>query len=173
MSRFSAKVLCTRENDIIVNCLKQDNLYKKTFNKTITYGSFFTCSERGKTMHPFFNRNPETVAEELLGKVLQVNRHIYLIDSVLPQRMEDNIRWQKKPLFREHQPVDVYVSGYRGSLLLFFRTQQGTCVRIDGVESGGKVITSPGQVCKLLGLQAEQTGDLEFDGTVVKIRWHK
>lgn len=121
----------------------------------------------------FFDRSPIKVARDLVGKQIKVGRVVCTILEALPRTETDNARWlRSKPLFGDNL-VDVYVSQYRSARLLFLRTAPDTCVRIDKVSVAGEVIDGPGRICAGLGIKQEKTGDLEFDGRTVTIRWHR
>ena len=124
-------------------------------------------------MHKFFQRFPDEVATELIGKTLQVGNRKGVITKVKPQFPKDNENWGDRPIFGPH-PVDVYVAEYRGTRLLFLRTGTpgvDTCVLIDGLETRSKVCRTPGQVCEALGIKSERTGKLHFSGDVVSLSW--
>lgn len=125
-------------------------------------------------MHAFFNRPVEDVARELTGKILRIDGKVAVIRKVLARTAEDNRRWiRSKPLFGK-DPVEAYVSSFRGSHLLFLRTgPRNTCIRIEAVELAGRKISRPGRVCKELGINSERSGDVLFDGTVVTVKWHQ
>lgn len=119
------------------------------------------------------NGSPDVVGNELRGKKLKIGNTVATITDCLPRNREDNIAWlETKPLFGE-KPVDVYVSPYRGSHLLFIRTKPDTCVRIEGIELKDEQIKGAGRVCKALKIIKERTGNAEYDGETLKIRWHR
>ncbi len=112
----------------------------------------------------FFGRTPEAVAEDLIGKQLFIGSKHAEITAVLPQTAKENSKWLDKPLFGPY-PVDVYVSPYRGSHLLFMRTGAlNSCVRIDGVETSRNSYPRPGQVAKYFGANSERTGNVILVG---------
>ena len=124
-------------------------------------------------MHKLLKNAPEKVAEDLVGKTIQVGRKRGTITKCLPRTERDNATWlDTRPLFGS-KPVDAYVAPYRGSHLLFLRTgERNTCVRIDGITlSDGTKLTGPGQVCKAFGLNVEKSGNVEIDEAGLKLKF--
>lgn len=123
-------------------------------------------------MHPLFSGTVHQAARRLLRKTLVVNGHTCTITDVHVQTAEDNARWiRSKPLFGTN-PVDVYVSKFRGAILLFLRTEElNTCVRIDEIELDGQVFEGPTKVCRALGITNSLGGDLTYDGTTIQVTW--
>jgi hypothetical protein len=123
-------------------------------------------------VHEFFDRPPNRVARDLVGKLLKVGRIQGTILAVLPQTAKDNERWlDSRPLFGP-DAADAYVAPYRGHHMLFLRTgARSTCVRIDQISIRGHVFVNPSQVCSALGLGGERSGSVSFDGQLVRVRW--
>lgn len=122
-------------------------------------------------MHQLLKNAPKRVAQDLVGKTIQVGRKRGTITKVLPRTESDNANWlDTRPLFGSN-PVNVYVAPYRGSHLLFLRTgARNTCVRIDGIMlADGTKCNGPGQVCKALNLSDEKAGNVEVDETILKL----
>lgn len=133
----------------------------------------FKICQGGIEMDEFFNRSPEKVAQDLIGKTIKVGQEHGVILKATPQTRKDNQRWlNSKPLFGDN-PVDFYVSKYRAALLPFLRTAPDTCVRIDSINIKGKVFEKPTHVCQALGIDAEATGDITFGGKTITIKLHK
>jgi hypothetical protein len=131
--------------------------------------------EQSRETQKFFNRNPDLVAEDLLERELQVGSFKLTITGVLPEHREDNVRWEDRPLFTDPD-VSAYVNpGYRGSHLMFLRTQPSTCVRIfSGITRSGEVLNNGGQVCRALGLDRERLGSVALqDSGLIKVQWRR
>ena len=130
-------------------------------------------------MDPFFDRSLREVAADLVGKYLRISEVTCTILQVLSRTAKDNAQWLKsKPLFKGNRPdpVDVYVSSFRGHHLLFLRTGEAdTCVRIESVHMNGRVVSGPGKVGSALGLSKEATGDAAYDPTTttITVTWHE
>ncbi len=124
-------------------------------------------------MHKFFTRSLLDVAIELKGKTLQVCDSKGVITKVKPQYPADNANWTDRPLFGS-RPAGAYVAPYRGKCLLFLRTGTpgiNTCVRIDGLEMGDQVLSTPSKVCEALGIDSERTGKVHYARGVVTLNF--
>ena len=122
----------------------------------------------------FFERHPVVVANDLIDRELWVSNHRVVIAAALPQIRSDNSRWiDERPLFTDPE-VTAYVAPYRGSHLMFLRTNPGTCVRIESVTTrAGDTLKKPGQVCRELGLDAERLGSVALENDIVTIHWQR
>jgi hypothetical protein len=123
-------------------------------------------------MHGFFNRSPDDVAIDLRDKTLKVGDCEAAITKAKAQYPADNKNWGDRPLFTS-KSVGAYVAPYRGSYMLFLKTNgapgTNTCVRIDGIKIGEQLYSSPAQVCKALGINSERTGKVHFAKGVVSV----
>lgn len=135
-------------------------------------------------MDHFFDRAPNLVANDLIGKRIQIGELSIIIDNVIPKESQANKRWRSAPLFCDN-PVDAYATRYRGvALLLFLRTERGpdevgTCVRIEaGHTDSGRNLTTPTAVSTALGIGeriptniGSVIGDVTYKEGVISIIW--
>ena len=112
-----------------------------------------------------------TVAKWLHGAVLVREDIIYLIAGVTVRERKHCAPYFKRsqPLFRDDDPVQVYVGQWFAGGILFLGTHGKTCVQIDSIEVAGSLVKGPMNVIKHLGLCPGQTGEYEFDGTVLRL----
>lgn len=123
-------------------------------------------------MDKFFNRAPEKVAKDLIGKTLKIGKKEGRILKATPQAREYNQYWlASKPLFGDN-PVDFYVPHYLAALIPFIRSAPDTCVRITSVSIEDKVFEKPTHVCRAFGIDQEATGDIVFNGQVITVKLH-
>lgn len=124
-------------------------------------------------MHPFFDRDPNTVANELRGRILRYGDHTCIL-SELAARDETHCGRFRTAIVQLEPRIDASVEMYLGQPNLFIRTKDGakcgTCVQVKEIEMAGQRINGPVKVCRDLGLTQHQILSVEFDGIILEMK---